>query len=147
MAVQGISFRLCKCVLNRMIQVLEGGMDMKRSERMWHKVLKAFPVDAPAVKIESTATDLEGMSYEPVLLLKTPGFLRMGRGELEAEIDRVMAMSDEAMMAEGFAANANFGEFKAKHLQLLVYHYDLLCRLRTDEPAAWDIVNELMEDD
>jgi len=30
---------------------------------------------------------------------------------------------------------------------LLIYHYGLLCRLRTDDPAAWDIVNELYEDD
>ena len=56
-------------------------------------------------------------------------------------------MSDEEMMAEGFAAGANFSGFNSRHLQLLVYHYGLLCQLRTDEPAAWDAVNELLEDD
>ncbi|MBN2163030.1 MAG: hypothetical protein JXR25_05190 [Pontiellaceae bacterium] len=120
---------------------------MNRSKKMWHKVLQEFPEDAPAEKIESTAHDLEGMNYEPVLLLKTSGFLRMGREALEAEIDRVLTMPDAEMMAEGFSATANFGEFKAKHLQLLVYHYGLLCRLRADEPDAWDTINELMEDD
>lgn len=117
------------------------------SERMWKKVLKEFPKDAPADKIESTASTLEGMSYEPVLLLRTPGFLRMGRKQLEAEIHRVHEMTTKEMMAEGFAANANFNEFKAKHLQLLIYHYNLLCRLRSDDPSAWDTVNELYEDD
>jgi hypothetical protein len=118
-----------------------------KTERMWHKVLKAFPGDASAVKIEETARTLEGMSYEPILILKTRGFLRMNRKDLEGEIERVRRMSNEEMMAEGFAANANFSEFKARHLQLLIYHYGLLCRLRTDDPAAWDTVNELYEDD
>lgn len=118
-----------------------------KSERMWHNVLEAFPPDAPATKIEQTAATLEGMNYEPVLLLKTPGFLRMGRDELEAEIARVTAMSNAEMMKEGFSPDADFTELKAKHLQLLVYHYSLLCRLRADEPTAWDIINELMDDD
>ena len=118
-----------------------------KTERMWHKVLKEFPRDAPADRVETTARYLEGMNYEPVLLLKTPGFLRMGRKELEHEIERVNRMGDEEMMAEGFAANANFSEFKAKHLQLLIYHYALLCRLRNNDATAWDTINELMEDD
>ncbi|VGO12702.1 hypothetical protein PDESU_01256 [Pontiella desulfatans] len=118
-----------------------------KAERMWQKVLEEFPADAPADRIESTARVLEGMSYEPVLLLKTPGFLRMGRNDLEHEIGRVHEMTIKEMMAEGFSENANFNEFKGKHLQLLVYHYGLLCRLRTDDPTAWDIVNELYEDD
>ncbi|HEY5652941.1 MAG TPA: hypothetical protein VIR63_01055, partial [Pontiella sp.] len=98
-------------------------------------------------KIESTARDLEAMNYEPFLLLSTPGFLRMGLSELEHEIERVHEMTVEEMMAEGVAENANFNEFKARHLQLLIHHYGLLCRLRTDDPSAWDIVNELYEDD
>jgi len=121
-------------------------MEMK-TERMWHKVLKEFPSDAPAIKIEETARTLEGMNYEPVLLLRTPDFLRMGIRDLEVEIERINRMSDAEMMAEGFAANANFSAFKAKHLQLLIYHYGLLCRLRADDPTAWDTVNELYEDD
>ena len=118
-----------------------------KMERMWHKVLKEFPAETPAGKIEETAKTLEGLHYAPVLLLKTPGFLRMSRTDLEAEILRINNLTNEEMMAEGFAANANFNEFKAKHLQLLIYHYNLLCRLRADEPRAWDTIKELYEDD
>jgi len=118
-----------------------------KTERMWHRVLKEFPSEVPEEKIEETARILEGMHYEPVLLLRTPDFLRMGIKDLEAEIDRVNRMSDAGMQAEGFAANANFSVFKAKHLQLLIYHYGLLCRLRADDPTAWDTINELYEDD
>ena len=118
-----------------------------KAERIWHKVLKEFPKDAPANKIEETARTLEGMNYEPLLLLKTPGFLHMRRKNIETEIARIHGMTDQEMRAEGFAEDANFSEFRAKHVQLLLYHYGLLCRLRTDDPAAWDIVNELYEDD
>jgi trans-2-enoyl-CoA reductase len=114
---------------------------------MWKKVLKEFPNDAPADKIEQTASELEGMNYEPLLLLRTEGFLRMGRHDLQKEIQRVTEMATKEMMAEGFSETANFNEFKAKHLQLLVYHYGLLCRLRTDDALAWDTVYDLYEDD
>ena len=110
-------------------------------------MLKDFPGDAPADRIESTANDLEGMNYEPVLLLNTPGFLRMGRKALEKEIARVHEMSVPEMIREGFAETANFNELKAKHLQLLVYHYRLLFLLRNCDPWALDTVNELYEDD
>lgn len=118
-----------------------------KSERMWKKVLKEFPEDADAAKIEATAHDLESLHYEPLLLLKTSGFLRMGRNELQAEILRVTALTPAEMMAEGFGENANFNEFKAKQIQLLIYHYGMLCRLREDDPGAWDTVNELYSSD
>jgi hypothetical protein len=106
-----------------------------------------IPADAPAAAIESTAQMLEGMNYEPVLLLKTRGFLRMGRNDLRAEIARVNAMSDAELMVEGPSDGADISEFKIRHIQLLIYHYALLCRLRKDDPSAWDTINELMEDD
>ena len=118
-----------------------------KTERMWHKMVREFQTDAPVERIESTASYLEGMNYEPLLLLKTPGFLRMNRSDVEAEIERVNTMTDEEMMAEGFSADADFSEFKAKHLKLLIYHYSLLCRLRNNDATAWDTINELMEDD
>ena len=118
-----------------------------KTERMWHRVLKEFPKDASPDKVEETAKTLEGKHYEPMLILKTPGFLRMGRKDLEMEIERVSTMSDEEMMEEGFSATANFNEFKAKHLQLLIYHYGLLCRVRADDPTAWDTIYDLYEDD
>jgi hypothetical protein len=98
---------------------------------------RELPGDASAQKIESTACDLESMRYEPVLLLKTPGFFRMTKAELCREIDWVVEV----------AAAELSDELKPKHIQLLVYHYELLCRLRADDPAAWDTVNELYEDD
>lgn len=120
---------------------------MKKMERLWHRVLKEFPEDAPADEINTAAIELEARHYEPVLLIRTPGFLRMRRNDLETEIRRVREMSPQEMRAEGFAHEDRFNELKAKHLQLLIYHYGLLCRLRLRDPEAWDTVNELYEDD
>lgn len=106
-----------------------------------------LPPDAAAGQIESTARVLEGMNYEPVLLIRTPGFLRMKRDDLAQEIARVTAMSDAELIEGGFPENADLGEYKIRHLQLLTYHFGLLCRLRNDDPTAWDTINELMEDD
>ncbi|MBN2702702.1 MAG: hypothetical protein JXR23_00685 [Pontiellaceae bacterium] len=118
-----------------------------KTEKSGHKELNELPADASADKIEDTASTLERMHYEPLLLFKTPGFLRMGKKAIALEIARVSNMTDAEMAAEGLDANADFNEFKAKHLQLLIYHYNLLCQLRNDDPTAWDIINELLEDD
>lgn len=117
------------------------------AKKKWKESLREISEDAPQDKIEVAAKTLESKTYEPILLLKTPKFLRMKRADLEKEIARVRAMSDKEMMAEGFAADADFDSFKAKHLQLLIYHYKLLCRLRNDDAEAWDTINELYEDD
>ncbi|NLX26669.1 MAG: hypothetical protein GXY61_12055 [Lentisphaerae bacterium] len=118
-----------------------------KMKKLWDKELNELPEDASAGKIEDTASTLEGMHYEPLLLFKTPGFLRMGEKAIALEVARISNMTDAEMMEEGLASNADFNEFKAKHIQLLIYHYNLLCRLRNDDPTAWDIINELLEDD
>lgn len=87
------------------------------------------------------------MSYSPVLLIPTPGFLRMKAKEIEQESERVRALSAEELVQAGMPANEDAEAYKANHLRLLDYHYRLLARLRLDEPEAWDEVNELYEDD
>jgi hypothetical protein len=104
---------------------------------MIDEILNEFPGDATEVQIESTARDLESMNYEPLFLVKTTGFFRMKKADLGAEIKRVIQLPpDEAS-----------DEIKSKQLELLVYYYELLCRLRLNEPSAWDTINELYEDD
>ncbi len=100
-------------------------------------ILNEMPDDASELQIESAASDLESMNYEPLFLVDTPGFFRMKKAELGAELDRVLQLpSDKAS-----------DEIKSKQLQLLTYYYELLGRLRLNEPAAWDVINELYEDD
>ena len=100
-------------------------------------IVNELPDDVPAEKIESTATVLEGMNFEPMLLLQTSGFLRMSKGDLGRELDRVA----------GLPADQLKDELKQQHIQLLLYYYELLCRLRCDDPSAWDTIYELYDDD
>lgn len=104
---------------------------------IFQHIIDELPDDVAAARIESTASDLECMNYEPLFLVDTPGFFRMKKEELGAEMDRVLQLP----------SSQTPDELKSKQIQLLAYYYDLLCRLRLNEPAAWDTINELYEDD
>lgn len=100
-------------------------------------LLSEFPDDADDRAIESTASDLESMNYEPMLLIDTPGFFRMKKAELGETMNRVL------QLPAGQATDA----VKSGQIKLLAYYYDLLCRLRLNDAEAWDLINELYEDD
>lgn len=101
------------------------------------QILCELPDDATALQVESTASDLESMNYEPMLLLDTPGFLRIKKAALGVELDRVLTLPATDVSTE----------IKSKQIELLCYYYELLCRLRLSDPAAWDTIYELYEDD
>jgi len=101
------------------------------------QLLSEVPEDAPAPQIENTARVLEGKTFEPMLLISTPGFVRMKKEDIRHELQRTLA----------FASKDVSDETKSKHIELLLYYYDLLCRLRLDQAEAWDTINELYEDD
>ncbi len=92
-----------------------------------------LPVDAEPSVIAETARVLRGMNYSPTLLLEVPGFLEFTKQNLLAELARTRSLPAS--------------EINQKQCELLVYHYELLQRLRRNDPEAWDVVNELFEDD
>ena len=97
------------------------------------KKAESLPSDADRSAINETARVLRDMNYSPTLLLEVPGFLEFTKNDLLQELARVRALPAP--------------EINQKHCELLVYHYELLQRLRRNDPDAWDIVNELYEDD
>ena len=104
---------------------------------VFDQILQELPADASSAQIESTASDLESMNYDPLFLVNTLGFFRMKKVELGVEMNRVLLLPvDQAS-----------DELKSKQIQLLAYYYELLGRLRLNVPAAWDVINELYEDD
>jgi hypothetical protein len=103
----------------------------------FEEIIRELPSDASAVDIESTAHDLESLNYEPILFIKTPSFLRMKKSEFVEEVNRVLSLPTEE------ASDA----FKTGHIELMFYHFELLTRLRIQDPEAWDQVNELYVDD
>lgn len=97
------------------------------------KRIQLLPDDASPAAIDETAHILRGMNYSPMLLLDTPAFLNFTKDDLIKELTRIR--------------NLPVSDLNRRHLELLVYNYELLQRLRKNEPEAWDIVNELYEDD
>jgi hypothetical protein len=102
-------------------------------------------VDADGLRL--TRERLERVNYSPILILPVPGFLSFSKDDVLREIERVAGLSDREMQDAGLEAGSDFAEMKARHIELLVYHFKLLVRLRRDEPEAWDEVDEIFGDD
>jgi hypothetical protein len=111
------------------------------------KRYKTLPEDPSQEVIENTARRLEGMKFTPTLLINIKGFNFLGKDEILAEFSRVSSLSEEDLVKEGMTLPAEPDIFRLNHLKLLFYFYELLTRLRKDDPLAWDEINELYEDD
>lgn len=111
------------------------------------KKYEELPEDAPAMQIELTAESLERRAYSPILLLKVPHYKRMRKADMLAEFDRVVALDPASKELKGVVAIKDPEEIKEKHLSTLLNQYLLLCNLRKGLASAWDVINELYEDD
>ena len=98
--------------------------------------LENLPQDPPVIVMERTADRLEGMNFSPILLHEIPGFLRLSKGQILLEFDRIAQQESTAS-----------GNGTLQGLNLIVYWFRLLTQLRKDKPEAWDEINELYEDD
>ena len=109
--------------------------------------LKKLPRDAGKEKIETTREHLERRSFTPAFLLPVKGFLSMTREDLEQEIERVLGLDEQYLLkrAKGFSEDPQ--RIRCAQINLLLYYYDLLARLRLDVPEAWDEIHDLYEDD
>lgn len=105
-----------------------------------------LPSDATPEAIETTAERLERHTFEPLLLLEVPNFIRLRKNELLSEYDRMRALTAEAPELQAIR-HLTWRESIERQLGLLLYHYKLLCRLREGDSEAWDLINELYEDD
>lgn len=97
--------------------------------------------------IQQTAKRLTGLHFAPTLILPVENFLFLSKSDILKEIDRVAALSDQQMQEQGVEATQDLQQMKLAHIGLLVYHFNLLTRLRQDVPAAWDEIDELYGDD
>jgi nicotinamidase/pyrazinamidase len=110
------------------------------------RIFEALPEDVSKEQVERTVVSLERHHYDPLMILTAPGFLHWTKAEVLREYDRLSLkkLDDPELMAVlGESAESVVN----KQLGLLLYHYNLLCRLRLGEASAWDVVNELYEDD
>lgn len=105
-----------------------------------------LPEDATDEQIRMTVEGLERYHYEPLMILQAPGFIRWRKQDILVEFDRLISLPFDH--PELVAVSDMGGEqVVEKQLGLLLYHYELLCRLRLGDAEAWDVVHELYEDD
>jgi NifB/MoaA-like Fe-S oxidoreductase len=109
--------------------------------------ITALPdVDDPD-HIQQTVTRLEQVHFTPMLRLPVDQFLSFSKADLLAEIDRVAALSEHDIRAQGVEMTRSLEETKLEQIGLLVYHFKLLTKLRQDDPETWDEIDELYVDD
>ncbi|MGI6432303.1 MAG: hypothetical protein ACOXZ4_00315 [Sphaerochaetaceae bacterium] len=116
---------------------------------MMQQVQKQFeqlPPDASDQQIQQTAASLQRRHWEPTLLFAAEGFALWKRADMWAEYVRLSTLEDgdqEIDIPLGYSLT----QAVAKQLELLLYHYKLLCQLRLGHAEAWDVIHELYEDD
>jgi hypothetical protein len=111
------------------------------------KEYENLPEDASSKQIETTAEALERRKFSPVLILEVPNFTRLTKKAMLNEYDRVLALPPTSKYLKDVVAIEDPETVKEKHLLSLLNQYLLLCGLRKNEAASWDVVNEMYEDD
>ncbi len=113
---------------------------------------RALP-DHDADAIEAAAHHLEMLHYQNLIDFTSKDFLRLTNAEFIAELDLVMKMSPgklgaTATVIEEWEEGAKSAEEnRSRRLDFMFREFEKLCRLRANEPEAWDEINELYYDD
>jgi hypothetical protein len=105
-----------------------------------------LPEDATDAQIRLTAESLRRRYYDPMMLIKYDDFIYWRKKDVLSEFDRLAALPEDApeLMAINSAAPSEVVETQ---LGMLLSQYELLCGLRSSQAGAWDVINELYEDD
>ena len=109
--------------------------------------IAALPDIVDAKLIQQTAARLEEIHFTPTLMLPVERFLYLAKADVLAEIDRIAALTEADLRAQGIALLQDANEIKLEQIGLLVYHFELLTELRQDTPEAWDKIDELYAED
>lgn len=115
---------------------------MKYTRRMFEQL----PEDATDEQIRLAAESLERHHYEPMTILRVPGFTLWKKQDVLREYDRLTKLSADSPELTAVVGSTPEKAVE-KQLGMLLYHYELICRLRLGDAEAWDVVNELYEDD
>lgn len=96
--------------------------------------IRSLPEDASQEAIEQTAHRLEQICYEPLLIRKPSDYLHITKKGLLAFIDDITSDSSGQEVTE-------------QDVSLLLHQYQILQKLRQNDPDMWDEITELWEED
>lgn len=115
----------------------------EKASSLKHRVT-ALSDDLP---VDETAVRLELMNWAPELLVSMKDFHRITKDVLMREVVDVLSLNDNETAAGIGSLNLSPERARLTQASLLVNAAELLWKLRSDIPEAWDHVNELYEDD
>lgn len=95
------------------------------------------------IDIEETAKRLEGLNYAPPVITPIDCFLRMKKGGILGEIERIAVMPEEEACALAPNDKRKCEDLRLQYMSVLVYYYRKLLALRSNDVEEWDEVDEL----
>ncbi|OGR19790.1 MAG: hypothetical protein A2X81_02060 [Desulfobacterales bacterium GWB2_56_26] len=93
--------------------------------------------------IEKTAVRLEGLNYSPPVIIPIDKFLRLTKGGLLEEIDRILAMPDREACALAPNEPMKCQDLRLQFISVQIFYYKKLMLLRQDDIETWEEVDEL----
>lgn len=99
--------------------------------------------DAPLNIIEETATRLEGLNYSPPVSIHLATFLRLTKGTLIIEIDKILDMPDEEACALAPNDPGKCQDLRIQFISVLLFYFKQIISLRNSDVEAWDEVDEM----
>ena len=105
-----------------------------------------LPEDASNEQIRLTAESLRRRYFEPMMLIKPDDFIYWRKKDVLAEYDRLVSLPKDASELVAIKGNSP-DDVVETQLGMLLSQYELLCGLRVGKAGAWDVINELYEDD
>jgi len=99
--------------------------------------------DSDDVIIEETARRLEGLHFAPPVITPTDCFLRMKKGGILGEIERIAVMPEEEACALAPNDQKKCEDLRLQYMSVLLYYYRKLLALRKNVVEEWDEIDEL----
>ncbi|CAG35109.1 hypothetical protein [Desulfotalea psychrophila] len=99
--------------------------------------------DASNQVIEETAHRLEGLNYAPPITTPMEKFLRINKGGIMAEIERILNMSAEEACTIVLTQPSKCEDIKVQTISILFYYYKELLLLRAGDGKTWDDIDEM----
>ncbi len=99
--------------------------------------------DADAALIEETAQRLEKLNYAPPVIISIDKFLRLTKGSLLEEIDRILALPDAEACALAPDEPKKCQDLRLQFISVQIFYYEKLRLLRQGDIETWEEIDEL----
>ncbi len=131
---------------------MKESIDIKSLYAKLAEEISSLP-DHTSNEIESAAHHLEMLHYQNLLDSVDKNFLRYRKEDVLKKLkeiaiaDIAKLQSTRTVVEEWENPDVSPETNRARRMELIVREYQKLCRLRSNEPEAWDEINELYYDD